>query len=529
MKAKLATLAITALMVISLVSALQAGTVSAQVTLTVGEGEGYDFETIQAAIDSEDADIILVYPGTYVESLEIDMDLILTSAGTAEETIIDADGAEVAIDIGTNAITIAGFTVVGWVKTGIVAKETGSVQIENNILITTDYIVAPNAIQIGYVIDETATTGTISNNTISGCHWEGYDPETETYEDDWTGSGILVIAPNSVLTISGNIVENGDVGLDIEAGSGTLITNNDISNNSYGVVSWNADPTVNYNDIYQNGLGGVYRAIDGDLEGTLDATLNWWGTTDGSAIVEMTSGLVGYCPWLDAEGEPITGYSESVPAGETTVVAENEDTTVTVTTDAGGTVAIAEHEDNPGGDIPTGVTALGKWIDISTDISADDIVWPITINVHYDAVPEGVDEGLLRMYYWDPDPGIWYTCPESGVNTTTNIVSVNTYHLSTFAPMTGPTGPKGDTGDTGATGATGATGSIGPTGPRGAAGQGETGQAGPTGSKGDAGSVGSLGPQGPAGESAPIAGTAAAILAAIFALIVAAYAVIKRK
>ncbi|MBA7645969.1 hypothetical protein ES703_53730 [subsurface metagenome] len=139
-------------------------------------------------------------------------------------------------------------------KSGIVVRDVLSVQIEGNIISTTNHSVAPNGIDIGAT---TGTTGTVKGNQISGCHWDGYDPEAMDYEGGWTGSGILVIAPASTLTISGNEVQNCDVGMDIEAGPLTLITNNNVHDNSYGFVFWNAGPTINFNNIYQNALGGI--------------------------------------------------------------------------------------------------------------------------------------------------------------------------------------------------------------------------------------------------------------------------------
>ncbi len=201
-------------------------------------------------------------------------------------------------------LTITGNTISDFTKSGILVKDILSIQIEGNTISSTDYYTAAtNGIQIGYIGATTGTTGTVSNNQISSCRWSGYDPLTETYEDDWTASGILVIDTESELTISGNEVQNCDVGLDIEAGSGTLITNNDVRNNSYGFVFWNADPTVNFNNISGNSLCGVYRTID--LTGTLDATHNWWGHPRGprhdkgkSGRGDRVSKKVRYRPWL---------------------------------------------------------------------------------------------------------------------------------------------------------------------------------------------------------------------------------------
>lgn len=220
-----------------------------------------------------------------------------------------------------SSIAITGNDITDFTKGGIVVKDVLSVQIEGNTISTTDHSAAPNGIQVGYDMDLTATTGTVNNNVISGCHWDEYDPETQTYEDEWTGSGILVIAPNSALTISGNEVQDSDVGLDIESGAPTTITNNDVRNNSYGFVLWNANPTINYNNIYQNGLCGVYRTSD--LTGTLDATRNWWGNPSGPGSVgpglgDKVSQNVEYIPWITKPfqtvlGERIGYYGFSIP------------------------------------------------------------------------------------------------------------------------------------------------------------------------------------------------------------------------
>jgi len=211
--------------------------------------------------------------------------------------------------------------------------------------------------------------------------------------------------------------------------------------------------------------------------------------------------------------------TETIVGGSQTVV--GTDAEVEMETVAGGTVTIVEFDVNPGlGDSPEGVQDLGTYVDVSTDIDDADITWPITIVVSYaESVPSSIED-YLGMYYWDPDLGIWFTCPESGVNTETNIVVVRTYHLSIFAPMTGPTGPTGPPGPKGSKGSTGSRGSTGPigsTGPEGLQGeiglQGETGPEGPAGDativqgepglQGELGSQGEIGPTGVQGEIGP--------------------------
>ena len=230
---------------------------------------------------------------------------VAITGNTVSDTVGGADSIAISVESVESAIILAN-TISEFDKGGIVVKDTSSVQIEDNDVSTAVVALATNGIQVGYVMDSTATTGTIKDNQVSGCHWDGYDPDEDYEDENWTGSGILVIAPNSALEISGNEVQDSDVGLDIEAGPSTSIEGNDVHDNSYGLVFWNEGPTVNYNSISGNDLFGVYRTTDGSLEGTLDALYNWWGDCSGpyhssanpTGLGDSVSDYVNFDPWL---------------------------------------------------------------------------------------------------------------------------------------------------------------------------------------------------------------------------------------
>ena len=335
---------------------------------------------------------------------------------------------------GGESIAILDNTITDFTKGGIVVKDMLSVQIELNTISTTVYSMAPNGIQVGYVMDPTATTGTVNDNQISGCHWEGYDPEIETYEDDWTGSGILVIAPNSALEISGNEVQSCDVGLDIETGSETLITNNDVHDNSYGFVLWNAAPTINFNNIYQNALGGVYRTTDGSLAGILDATNNWWGSASGPTHASNTytvpagdaqgnavSDLVDFVPWLDAAYDLGVSFAPPVENADTgeqfsSIQGAIDD----ADTDAGDTINVAAGTYDEYVDIGISLILSGQPGAIVKPSTTND--WPI-IAINADGVTvEGfeVDGTGLTPEVW-AGIGSWSGCTDV-------IIQGNTVH-----------------------------------------------------------------------------------------------------
>ena len=372
-------------------------------------GETY-FGSIQDAVDfANPGDTVSVASGTYSENIVINKSLTLEGANAGvpaieernPESVIDAQSAQVAVLIdGVGTVAINGFTVSNFEKGGIVSKNVLAVQIEDNIVSTANHNLAPNGIQVGYVVDETPTIGTIKGNQVSGCSWEGYDPLTETYEDDWTGSGILVIAPNSVLTISGNEVQDNDVGLDIEAGSGTSATGNDVHNNSYGLVLWNANPVVSLNSITGNGIGGVYRALDGsEPEVGLDAINNWWGHSSGAGGEGIGSGdsvstNVDYKPWLLAEdGDPFD-KALLLPVGWSIVSPDAEITNYHIANSVGLVFAY-------GTDPLTGVRGFIEATDLNPII-------PVFIKT--------ADSGWVGFNYAEDSMGIFTTDLEAGWN-----------------------------------------------------------------------------------------------------------------
>jgi outer membrane protein OmpA-like peptidoglycan-associated protein len=84
-------------------------------TVTVGTGSGYDFASIQDAIDdASDGDVISVAAGTYRESIVLGgKDVTIQSSGSTSRTIISPSGSAPAItvDQGERAALIEGFTI----------------------------------------------------------------------------------------------------------------------------------------------------------------------------------------------------------------------------------------------------------------------------------------------------------------------------------------------------------------------------------------------------------------------------------
>src|SRR5262245_38631204 len=97
-----------------------------------------DFPTIQAAINSAtDGDLILVAPGTYVESIDfLGKDIVVQSVAGPYATTILGDGTTTVVRFGsgeTLAATLSGFTVTNG-SPGIVCSTNSSPTITYNIV-----------------------------------------------------------------------------------------------------------------------------------------------------------------------------------------------------------------------------------------------------------------------------------------------------------------------------------------------------------------------------------------------------------
>jgi parallel beta-helix repeat protein len=80
-------------------------------------------------------------------------------------------------------------------------------------------------------------------------------------------------------TVTNNLIFNNTKGIEI-GGAGCIVQNNTISYNSVGVYS--AQGYFNYNNFENNSDYDIY--LDNTATSDVNATYNWWGTTDTQAI-----------------------------------------------------------------------------------------------------------------------------------------------------------------------------------------------------------------------------------------------------
>ncbi len=138
----------------------------------------------------------------------------------------------------------------------------------------------------------TSGTGIIINNTTDGFQtvtgralWVRCNNSTiDGVDVSWdgggqSGRGIYEDGSTNSVTIIDVIAENRTTAIEVDGGSGISIQNNEVSNDSVGIVANNASDTthVNQNRIVGNSIG--LQAQNGGNQ--VDATNNFWGSASG--------------------------------------------------------------------------------------------------------------------------------------------------------------------------------------------------------------------------------------------------------
>jgi hypothetical protein len=177
-----------------------------------------------------------------------------------------------------------------------------TLSLEGSTLITNNSITG--GISVGNQLEVAFGEPTISNNTISGkgitLEWEA---KANAYILDNTISGcsagikasVPVLNSKASNLIQGNLLVNNTNGIEIWVNGPNpnykdIIRNNTITNNSVGIsLNENVYPnpllaTIEYNNIYGNTVFNINMAGNLGIPQNVNATRNWWGTTDLQTI-----------------------------------------------------------------------------------------------------------------------------------------------------------------------------------------------------------------------------------------------------
>jgi parallel beta-helix repeat protein len=313
----------------------------------VHPGGAGDYDNIpDAVLKAGPGDTVLVAPGTYQITYAAAPGLgsggwpirltnaspaIMSEAGAAA-TVLNGGVSLCPFEIpyGTTdaRVTIVGFTVRD-VPTLIRKWDTadgGVFLIADNVLEDAtngiladggDGVVSGNRVTGGGLgISAIGFRGSIVGNDVSGCVAVGIGAAPcarSAIEGNHVHACATGIAVESPTLIEGNIVEGcGFVGISITGQGGATALGNVIAGNRVGVsVDYGSGVALHGNDLWGNTWLNVECAAWDAPASVLDATGNWWGTTNAAAIAagirDCTDDAGIHCcvvfePWCDAPG-----------------------------------------------------------------------------------------------------------------------------------------------------------------------------------------------------------------------------------
>ncbi len=267
------------------------------ITLVVDPSTGFDYDTIQAAIDvANNGDIIFVKSNgdtPYDEILTVDKSVTIIGENPLNTTVAgDGSDAVITIQAGINNVNISGLRICHYGthggNGGISIFQAENVTIENCIINNTNSGIYPY--QSSWV--------TIENNTISDCDYGLYCLESDYLaisrnDISDNGEGIyLSLASHTVVNY--NIIDNNPDGIILADLTDTLFQLNQISNSTTGLdlqsgVFQVSSTSFHHNNFFDN-TNDVLNAFNSDTTWSDGFEGNFW---DSYAGTDMNGDAVG--------------------------------------------------------------------------------------------------------------------------------------------------------------------------------------------------------------------------------------------
>lgn len=293
-------------------------------TITVVLGNTWyvpdNYPTIQEAINAANpGDTVLVYPGTYIENVDVAKSLTIKSESGAEVTVVQAvNPNDHVFEITADYVNIIGFTVKGAAETwkvgiylkgvgycsvsdsiasnnyvGIYSYYSGNNDLINNIALNNYYA----GIRLGHTGYNSLTNNILSDNIlgIELVSSSNNDLTNNIALNNEYGIGLYYLGNNY---LTNNIASNNYVGIHIFSSSNNIIYLNDFIDNEYNVYSsdstnvWNSPEKIIYTydgNTYTNYLGNYwddYTGSDADGDGIGDAPYSIDSDKDNYPLME---------------------------------------------------------------------------------------------------------------------------------------------------------------------------------------------------------------------------------------------------
>ncbi len=219
-----------------LVTILLAGGAGAA-TLKVDASGGADYTMIQEAINkASNGDTILVYSGTYYESINVNKKLLLRGIDNGGGSpVVDAIGSG-----GGSAITLsAGDSTLEGFKATNTRDTSAGIQISSNNNIVKNNIISNN--NYGIILKSS------SNNELSG-----------NIANSNQGTGISLDSSTGNKLINNTAHSNVHYGIEMKSSNGNLLSGNKYSNNHWGIhLSYSSNNILKANEVINNQGRGI--------------------------------------------------------------------------------------------------------------------------------------------------------------------------------------------------------------------------------------------------------------------------------
>jgi parallel beta-helix repeat protein len=218
-----------------------------------------EYASIQDAIDATETlngHTIQIFTGTHVESVYVDKSVIIIGQGSPEFVTVEDAGAGYVFHLQTDNVTIDGLTI----RNGEDGISTNAYSSGNTI---TDNILSNLSGEGIHLFG--SSENLVANNTFMNC----------TVGIFIAKGGQTPVPEQNI--ISGNLIRDGENGIELLLAKSNTIIENTIENNSgYGIYLWGT--VTQYNSIYHNNFVGNFIQADAQY-----ASLNSWdnGYPDG--------------------------------------------------------------------------------------------------------------------------------------------------------------------------------------------------------------------------------------------------------
>jgi internalin A len=242
-----------------------------------------DFTKIQDAVDAASpGDTIIVYPGTYIENVDVNTDnLTIQSENGVANCIVNASNPDAHVfDVTASGVNITGFTVQNATVGGNAGIYLGSGVSHCNISsnnATNDYL---------GILLYSSSNNTLTNNTASLNEWRGIYlsySSSNTLTDNTASSnddGIYLYS-SSNNTLTNNTASSNDYdGIYLDSSSNNTLTNNTANSNEEGIsMSYSSNNnTLTNNTCSNNSMEGIWLSFSSNNTLTNNtANSNWKG------------------------------------------------------------------------------------------------------------------------------------------------------------------------------------------------------------------------------------------------------------